>query len=63
MNNFVISEEALHYTASFLERWEEKAPTQEHIKAQKEMRTLSNYMLDNLYSPMYILIVRHKDSK
>jgi hypothetical protein len=63
MNNFVINESVLHYAAAFLERWEDKAPNEENRKAQKELRALSNYLLDNLYAPMYIAIVRHNKKK
>lgn len=60
MQNITINEDTLHYVAAFLERWNEKAPlSNPHKKAEKQMREVSNFMLDNLYAPMYIVIVRH----
>ena len=60
MHNLTLSEEALHYAARFLERWEEKSPNKEHEKMIKEFRAASNYLLDNLYKPTFITITRHK---
>ncbi len=58
MNNIYLSEEAIHYAAAFLERWEDKAPNDKHRKAQKDLRAASNYLLEHLHSPAYILVVR-----
>ena len=63
MKNFNISEEALHYAAAFLERWEEKAPNEKHGKASRELRELSNHLLDNMYAPMFVNIIRHNKIK
>ncbi len=59
MSNFIISEESIHYAIHFLERYADKAPHKEHEKASKEMRKLSDYLIDNLYTPIQINVVRH----
>jgi len=59
MSNFIISEEAIHYAAFFLERYAEQSPTKARLDAEKELRKLSNHLLDNLYTPIQVNIVRH----
>lgn len=63
MDRFVIHEETLHYAAAFLERWEEKAPNKQHEKMKNEMRKLSNYLLEHLYHPLEVNVIRHKLDK
>lgn len=60
MSNFVISEETIHYAARFLERWAEKNPNREHEKKAQQMRELSDYLIENLYQPMFITVIRAK---
>lgn len=60
MSNFLITEETIHYAARFMERWAEKCPNKEHDKMSKEMRKFSDHLLDNLYQPMFITVVRAK---
>lgn len=59
MNNVYINEEAIHYAAAFLERWEEKAPNENHRKAQEQLRKLSNTLLEQLYTPFHVAVIRH----
>lgn len=60
MSNFIVSESTIHYVAAFLERWQEKSPTSHHhVEAQKELRDLSNYLLEHLKAPCTVGIIRH----
>lgn len=59
MNNF-LKEETIHYAARFLERWADKNPTKEHLKMAEELRELSDNLIENLYNPTFITIVRAK---
>lgn len=63
MTNFIIDEDTLHYAVRFLERWADKAPHQDHINACKKMRNLSDYLLDNMYNPMLISVLRKPKTK
>lgn len=58
MANFVINEDTLHYAAAFLERYEDKNPCKRHRDAQKELRELSDYLLEALYKPAFITVAR-----
>lgn len=63
MKDFILREEAIHYAAAFLERYEEKNPTRNHRDTMKQLRECSNYLLDNLYQPMYLSVLRHERDK
>lgn len=58
MSNLTVNEEALHYAARFLERWAEKSPNREHDKMARQLREVSDYLIDNLYQPMFLTVVR-----
>lgn len=60
MKEFKIREETIHYAAHFLERWEEKNPVQGHLKAQKDLRELSDFLLEQLQTPVYGTIIRKR---
>lgn len=56
--NPIVKEETIHYVARFLDRWADKAPTQCHANAEKDIRELSDYLLENLYRPLSVIITR-----
>lgn len=60
MRNLIVHEDVIHYAARFLERWEEKAPNKEHKRMCEELREMSDYLLENLYNPMFISVLRVK---
>lgn len=56
--NPIIKEETIHYVARFLERWADKAPNKEHEKVANEIREVSDYLLENLYRPISVIVTR-----
>lgn len=58
MANYIITEEALHYAAAFLERWQDKNPTKRHDDMAKEFRDLSNFLLEHLNTSMSVGVIR-----
>lgn len=56
--NQILDEETLHYAATFLERYADKHPTQNHKAALADMRRLSNELLDHMGQPLIIGIRR-----
>lgn len=53
-----ITEEIVHYVASFLEHYD--IGNKLHKDACKDMRKLSDELLENLYQPMEVKIIRKK---
>lgn len=58
MANFIITEEALHYAAAFLERWQDKNPSKHHNEIAKEFRDLSNFLLEHLNTSTSVGVIR-----
>jgi hypothetical protein len=64
MINAYVSEEAIHYVAAFLDRWQEKAPTsRSHVDAMNELRQISNKLLEHLEEPAKLSITRRRIQK
>lgn len=59
MNNFVMTESAIHYACGLLDRYAEKHPSKKHQDTLKEFRDLSNQLLETLEQPIRISIHRH----
>jgi hypothetical protein len=53
-----ISEEIVHYVASFLDHYD--IGSQSHKNAVKDFRRISDTLLENLYQPMEIKVIRKK---
>jgi GTP:adenosylcobinamide-phosphate guanylyltransferase len=47
MNKYYLTESAIHYAVGFLQRYDDKYPTKKHAETLKELRALSNLLLEN----------------
>jgi hypothetical protein len=54
-----MTEEVIHYIARFLASYEDKYQTNLHINAMKEIRTVSNALIESLRQPARVTIHRH----
>jgi hypothetical protein len=59
MINLVMSEEAIHYIARMLDHFQDMNQTKRHEIAMKEIRTVSDKLLEHLHEPARISIHRH----
>lgn len=57
----LVSEETLHYAARFLDRYD--VQNKQHQDAVKELRLLSNHLIENLYKPEMVNVIRKKRAK
>lgn len=63
MNKFTLSESAIHYATGFLMRYVEQYPTKKHADSLKNLRDLSNMLLESLEQPVSLNIIRHNLKK
>lgn len=56
-----VSEKTLHYAAAFLERYD--VQNQSHRDSIKELRAVSNHLLENLYQPELLNVIRQPKAK
>ncbi len=53
-----VTEETLHYVARFLERYD--IQNKQHQDAVHDMRLLSNLLIEGIYQPAEIKVIRRK---
>jgi hypothetical protein len=51
-----VNEEVLHYAVAFLSRYE--IENQSHKEAVKQFRQISDYLIEHLYKPSNINVIR-----
>ncbi len=59
MNNLILTEDAIHYVAWFLDSFSEKVQTAHHKRVLVEYRTMSNKLIETLEVPTRITVHRH----
>ena len=63
MKKYVLNESSVHYAIGFLERYHDKYPTKKHEDVMKDIRALSDLLLEHLGQTVEVVITRHNLKK